>query len=171
MSVTYIVPWQEVVGKEFLEEFIRIARAFLRAGLTDIEACAVVRKKLEREAPEALERYDKCRHLLRACGFELQHPNDLHRWRGWIVPYLERDELKFRTTAPADRVHISWADLQTYRSLCELADKDRGRDHKEMFEANAARMERKYGLPGQQHQPQHPDPIDPDFPPEQEAML
>jgi len=102
--MTYIVHWKDVVGKEHLETFIKVERAIIAAQRMQIQdPVEVVRKKLNDD--EAMEMWAEKRRYMRKCGYEVN--NKIVKWHGWYDSYLDRDELKFKTTAPPGREYIS----------------------------------------------------------------
>jgi hypothetical protein len=136
---TYIVPWEKVVKADFLEEFINITRDLIFAG-SDPEARAQVMKRLP---AEKREEYLRCRGLMMKCGYELRDPGDVGRWRGWNAPYLDGEEIKFKTTAEPGRIYISLRDFVSYKHLCDLPE-DKELDVTALLKKLAEHMAVKY---------------------------
>jgi len=100
----HIVHWRDVVGEKNIDDFIKIEKAVIFASRTGIsDPVAYVRKKLNSD--EIFEMWQAKRYLMRKCGYEVN--NKIVKWHGWYDSYLDRDELKFKTTAPPGREYIS----------------------------------------------------------------
>lgn len=123
MSVTYIVPWRDIVGEADMEEFCNISRAlywmYQNHDVPNPEER--VYKSLKND--HAVERYIRLRGIMRKCGYELVDDTDVGRWRGWLNVYLDGEEIKFSTNAPPDRVYINMAEFLEYRDICNIEDK------------------------------------------------
>lgn len=148
MSVTYIVPWRDIVGEADMEEFCNISRAIYWAYQSPEVSNPEERvyKSLKNDA--ARDRYVRYRGIMRQCGYEKQQDEDVNRWRGWLDIYLDGDDVCFKTNAPLDRVYISMADFLEYRDLCRMEDKDaegNSRDVTAMIKKLALKMASKYG--------------------------
>lgn len=95
-----VVHWKDVVGKEFLPEFIKIMRAIIAVEMKDPpESASVVLNKL---SDETRENYKTKRALMRKCGYLDRKDPSPYIWHGWYRPYFDRDEVKFLCTAPKE---------------------------------------------------------------------
>ena len=137
MSITYLVPWRDVIPGEFYERFDRISRSLAMAG-SDPEERKIVMDKIK--PIEDKDEYLQIRWKMLRCGFEFKQDWDADRWRGWYLPYLDRDELKFMTTATGKVVLIDRAELLSYKTLCGLEDVTA-----EKMQHHARYLENKYG--------------------------
>lgn len=100
--MTNIVRWQEVVGKDYLNEFERISKAIVFSRVKDpVTGPQTVLNKLK---DDERERYDVKRDQLRRCGYE--EDGKILRNHGWYSAFLDNGILKFTTTAK-DRNYIS----------------------------------------------------------------
>lgn len=98
-----IVHWQNVVGKDYAQEFEKTTVALVFAKLKDqVMGAQSVLNKLK---DDDRERYDSKRGQLRRCGYE--EDGKIIRRHGWYMPYLDKGQLRFNTTADLDREYIS----------------------------------------------------------------
>ncbi|MCX8022784.1 MAG: hypothetical protein N2745_08440 [Syntrophorhabdaceae bacterium] len=108
MSIVKIVHWKDIVGKENLESFMRIEKAIIMAERNNLDVQEVFRRLKDREGE--LEMWKQKRFLMRYCGYDEEH-----RRYGWYLSYLDRGEVKFKTTAPPDREYITLTEFLDYR--------------------------------------------------------
>lgn len=131
---TFIVPWREIVGKDYMEQFTKMTKAWVFANRDPVAQAGVLKKF----TPEEWEEYDKKRYFMRFCGYAMD--GEITRRHGWNDPYLEKGELRFKCTARReDRRTISWHTFIEWRNT---HDKDAGEGQDTYAEAPA---ERKYG--------------------------
>ena len=120
-----IVHWKNIVRAEFMERFTRIARA-------QCYADASSRHKVLAQVEDADIKHEYVRtcERMRCCGYEIN--KQVVRWHGWYGPYLEKNELRFTTTAPPESRHyIGVEEFMQFKVGCEKGTAEALRDDEE----------------------------------------
>jgi hypothetical protein len=101
--MTKMVHWKNIVGKEFLEEFIKTTRSIVIADKNNQPASVVLNKL----PSDVQDKYDMKRNQMRKCGYEDRKDVSTTLWHGWYLAYLDGNEVKFHCTAmKEDREYI-----------------------------------------------------------------
>lgn len=93
--MVHIVHWRDVVGRDFLEQFITITRNIM---FTEVNN-RPYEDAFKKISLEVRHNYETKRDVMRFTGYQ----ETRYGWRrhGWYTPYVERNEIKFHCTAPA----------------------------------------------------------------------
>ncbi len=113
--MTQIVRWQEIVGEDNLDTFVKIQKAIVyaeRVGQTEDDVFAKMKDR-----QEDIEMWKTKRRLMRFCGYDGDNKK-----LGWYRAYIDGNELKFSTTATPDRVYISLPHFLDMKRLQQDAD-------------------------------------------------
>jgi hypothetical protein len=125
-----IVDWEEIVGAEFMDRFVKIATAIVYAKQRDILHFEdTVRASVK---ADDWQTYSQKRALMRKAGY--YEDRGFLRWSGWFIPYLESKKLRFLTTAPPGREIVPlrrFLDFKRGLDQASLEDEYYGGDHDE----------------------------------------
>lgn len=122
--MVHIVHWRDIVGKDFIEQFITITRNIMTMEINN-RPHADAFKKI---SVDVRHEYEAKRDVMRFAGYE----ETKYGWKrhGWYTAYLERNEVKFHCTAlPSDCKRIPLGSFITWKnyniaSLEEDGDSD-----------------------------------------------
>ena len=119
--MTNIVHWKDIVAKNFgdIKEFEKITRGMLYCSRSDQS----IKEAFKGVSVEKQEAYDKTRWFMRHCGYELV--GNVVVSHGWFTAYIDKDDLKFMTTARAPMTYITipqYVDWQQSQGLDDMID-------------------------------------------------
>lgn len=114
--MTYIVHWKDITGN-FTDRFVEIMKFLLyRSKQVPFEKAST---EAQSRFGEDYKNFCYKFKLLEHAGYRQEGKLLYFNSIGWYSPYLERGELKFKTTAPPDRKYISLREYLEYRQKRE----------------------------------------------------
>lgn len=114
-----LVYWKDVVGKKFLEEFVKATKGIILARKND-QPESVVLNKLSLEGQD---KYRMKRNQMRKCGYEGKKDTSNILWHGWYSSYIENGELRFLCTVPKEeRKYIALPTFLEWKKMGNIED-------------------------------------------------
>ena len=113
-----IVHWEEIVGHEFLEKFIKISKQLFYANKK-----GRYEEELKKISDEDLVTFRKKRSFMRHCGYEIKGKN--YYDRGWFgFPVVEGENIKFRYSADDPSQGVEFIPLSAFLNIKHNLEQD-----------------------------------------------
>lgn len=109
--MVHIVHWRDMVGKDFIEQFITLTRSIMTMEINN----RPYEDAFKKMGVEVRRDYETKRNVMRFSGYE----ETKFGWKrhGWYTAYLERNEVKFHCTAPeSERKYIALGNFITWKN-------------------------------------------------------